>query len=257
VTVVTAAVRVEVIKAVPLHVVPHGQDFVENVAAVGSVIAAAVAIVALLVAIQSALSSSKSASAATESLTILRAEAKAAAEIRDRRAAPVLNVTAESRGTSPDGPPALVILRLGFHNEGTRAAALVNVNFLIPEPLIVVTCDRDGAPTDDAGKIEWTGEVLGDVPPALNTGSSYWDGRVDNLSARGALYKLQHLCIRKPRSGTFLLKGVLIQEDIPPDGWRADYWRLTIPANGSTDDVVVSPVDEPPASPADPPSTRS
>lgn len=181
------------------------------------------AIVALALAIRSAKDASISAAAAEESLTIMRDEAK----LRARRADPVVFLSAAAIPTAvQDGNGRTdVLLTLGFRNEGERAAEHLNINFLIPEPLSWIACDGWGA-NNREGSIHGTAEQLDG-----SNGARYWRYEIDRLDPRGAVSRVHRLRIYQPWPKTYLLKGVLMQEDLP-QGLREHYWRLDVTEQG-------------------------
>lgn len=216
----------------PVEVLSTHHDWLDYVAALGGLAGGIAGVAALIFASRSAEDAKRSATAAEKtaeiaetSLTIMREEADVAREMRSRKADPVLILSAEVRGTTPDAPPTLVILRLAFRNEGDRVADQLMVNFLLPDVFNFIACDQDGNPTPDEGNIATTSEQLGD-----HIGAKYWWDEVGPLLAR-SVNKLQHLLINRPPPGEHVLKGVLMNEDLPGNerSWR---WQLSVPQTG-------------------------
>jgi hypothetical protein len=217
---------------VPVEVLSSHHDWLGYVAALGGLAGGIAGVAALIFANRSAEDAKRSATAAEKtaaiaerSLTIMREEAEVAREMRSRKAEPVLILSAEVRGTMPDAPPTLVILTLGFRNEGNRVADRLMVNFLVPDNFNFIACDQEGNPTPDAGHVATTSEQLGD-----HIGAKYWWDEVGPLLAR-SVNKLQHLLINRPPPGEHVLKGVLMNEDLPGNerSWR---WQLSVPEAG-------------------------
>src|ERR1700730_12048117 len=132
-----------------VEVVSSHRDALDWFAGVGGLVGAVVAIAAFLLALRSARDAARSANAAVESLKIMREEARTAKEERSRRAAPTITLSAQAIGTTPNTPPTIIELSMGFVNAGDRATEHLYVNFLLPDFLNWRICDQTGNETSE------------------------------------------------------------------------------------------------------------
>ncbi len=201
-------------------------DWVDYAAAAGGLagaVGAGAAVVALLLA-------KSSADAAKKTLTIMQAEAQAAKDERERRANPQLELKVRSVGTSNSGPPTTVLLDFGFFNQGSRATVDLACNVLIPEPLIVVSCDSRGLDAN-VGRVYSAAETMGRFE-----GVSVWVYDVHPSLPETGITRQRHLRLERPQPGTYALEAWLVERDIP-GGRRYLTWRLNVPATGGEADV--------------------
>jgi hypothetical protein len=183
------------------------------------------AIVALIFALLSKRDAQRSADAAEAALAIMRREAQ-------RRANPDVQLSVHALGTSPEHPPGLVVLTLGFSNDGgTRAAERLTVNFLVAERLTLMPCDDEYGNGSGHGKIMLSpNEQLGDV-----VGVKFWANDVGPIDPN--VHRPAYLRIGGPPPGEHRLRAKLTHEDLP-DGHREHEWVLQIPETGQAIELL-------------------
>jgi hypothetical protein len=225
--------------AIPVEVLSAHHDSLDYVASLGGVAGGIAGIAALVFAARSAKDSSVSAAASEKSaeiagatLDIMRAEIAVARDLRAMRAIPTVSLRAETRGSSPDAPAALVVLIFRFANKGDRSAERLLAHISFPGRFDRVdTCDQDGTPTDEGPVRRLSGRPDEDDP-----GGSYWVRNIGPLEPWD-VGKLQYFRLDNPPAGAYVLDGELMNEDLPgrKRSWR---WKLTVPQTGNR--VVVT-----------------
>jgi hypothetical protein len=225
-------------QATPVEVLGAHHSALDYFAALGGLVGALAGIVAVVLAVRSAHDAGRSADAAEksleaadESLNIMRAEAQAAKDERERRADPDVALYLHHPNVS-DNESKAIFLIIEFTNNGARPAERLLVNFLMPDSLMFATCHPDGSP-ETVGQIMLTPEVLGD-----HEGARKWDYDMGPVEVDGS--RAQAFRIESPLAGTYLLRASLMHEDLTQS--RTQRWRLDIPeAAGS---VVLTPLYE-------------
>jgi len=224
-----AAVPVEVVRgarAIPVEVHHDWVDVLAAVAGIAGIVGALVAIIALVIA-----------RGAAADAKVQREVAEAQRKELNRRAVPVAELDV-SAAQPADPSVRWVVLVLGLHNEGDRAAQRVHLNFLIPRPLVWKRIDQFGNDNPE-GKIAATPERLGDH----DKGAQYWDIDVGWLVPHGGMHRVLYMRLINPAAGTYVLKAAVMNDDLP-GGVQAHYWRLTVPDIGGPP-ASVEPIEPP------------
>ncbi len=233
--------------ALPVEVISAHHDALEKIGAFGGLAGGLAGITALIFAARSAGDASRSATAsersataaetsaelAEQSLTILREEAEANREIRSRKAEPVISLFLDPAvGTTEDTPPVFVVLVLAFRNKGNKVAERVWINFLVPDSIPRMETVDQAENNTYEGSIAHTSERVGE-----HEGAIYWVSDVGPLEAGGSLNVLHRLRLHRPPPGDRIVKGLLINEDLPGRE-RERYWLLRVPAAGRDVELI-------------------
>jgi hypothetical protein len=201
--------------------------WVEYAAVVGGVAGALVAIVALIFA-------NVSKNAANASLEIMRKEAAAAQEERERKSELSLTLHVRAFERDAPSPPAYVILDIGVENNGRRPAERVLCNVFIPDGLHVRPCDADG---NDA---EFGTIFSAETTYGEHGGGGMWSDVIGPVGPKTITVRNLRC---SPSPGTLLLEGALFHEDLD-NGELDRAWLVQIPEMGTQ--VAIEPTEPKP-----------
>jgi hypothetical protein len=224
---------------IPVEVLGAHHDGLDYLAALGGILGALAAIVALIVAVRSAKAASRSATAsekslevADESLGIMRQEAQAAREERERHADVDFDLNVRVFETSADSPPGYVMLDVGVSNDGTRAADSVLCNFYIPKQLSVRSSGPDGSGSG-TGRLVSADQTFG-----KHKGDGFWADQYGPIGV--GTITVRHLRLDRPPPGTYRLEASLYHDHLT-NNERDRAWLIVIPADGGN--VTLETVD--------------
>jgi hypothetical protein len=220
---------------IPVEVISSHHDALEYLAVLGGIVGALVAAVALVVAIRSAAASERSVKAADASRRIMREEAQAAREQRERHADIDFDLNVRALETSQTAPPGGVMLDVGVSNDGTRSADRVLCNFYIPKELKARLSDPDGTGTG-TGRLVTADQTFG-----RHKGSGFWSDYYGPIGV--GTITVRHLYLDQPIPGTHRLDASLYHDDLL-NNERDRAWLLVVPSEGDAVTVeLVAPED--------------